>query len=255
MDPSGNAMRGVPVLFSTDAGTLSNANVVTDVNGYAVTNLVTTRTATITARVGTAPPATFNVAVSTAATVTLETTSAAPFIVNQPIGFRITPPTAANASPISSVVVDMGDGTSRTFNNITGPIGFTQTYRAAGGYTVTATSTDINGGRGVSSLAVVVAFESLPTVTLTTLTPSPVSLGGATQGVVTFNVTAAPGSANAPLRSVRMTLGDGTVIYNGTGSGSAVYRFTSAGTYTVTATATDALGATGSASTVVIVNP
>lgn len=256
MDPSGNPMRGVPVLFSSDAGTLSSANVVTDVNGYATTNLVTTRSATITARVGTAPPATFSVAVSTAATVTIAATTTNP-IANQPVAFTLTPSTAANASPISVVVVDMGDGTTRTFNNITGPTGFTHTYRSAGGYTVTATATDINGGRGVSSTSVVVGFENLPTATLTA-TPNPVSMSAppaGTSGVVTFTVGGTPGTNGPPIRSVRVTLNDGSVIYNGTGPGQFSYTFGGSGTYTATATITDANGNVGTTSTVVRVNP
>jgi hypothetical protein len=254
LDPSGNPLRGVPVLFSTDTGTLSNANVISNDSGYAVTNLVTTRAATITARVGTATPATFNVAINAAATVTIETTSTT-FIVNQPIAFRITPSAASNASPISLVVVDMGDGTTRTFNNITGPTGFTHTYRNAGGYTVTATSTDINGGRGVSSLSVVVAFETLPTVTMT-VAPNPVTLApgaGSTLGVATFTVNATAGAGGPPIRSVRITLGDGTVIYNGTGNGSSTYKFTAAGVYSATATVTDAGGNVGTTTTVITV--
>ena len=254
LDPSGNPIRGVPVQFSTDTGTLSNANVITNDGGYAVTNLVTTRAATITARAGTATPATFNVAVNAAATVLIETTSST-FIVNQPIAFRITPSTAANASPISLVVVDMGDGTTRTFNNITGATGFTHTYRNAGGYTVTATATDLNDGRGVSSLSVVVAFETLPTVTLT-VAPNPVFLApppGGTSGVATFSVNATAGTGGPPVRSVRVTLADGTVIYNGTGNGSSTYKFTSAGIYSATATVTDAGGNVGTTTTIITV--
>jgi adhesin/invasin len=52
LDSNGNALPGVPVVFSTDFGTLSNANVISDVNGYATTNLITTRQATVTARAG-----------------------------------------------------------------------------------------------------------------------------------------------------------------------------------------------------------
>ena len=81
------------------------------------------------------------------------------------------------------MVVDIGDGTAQTFNNITGPTGFTHTYRNAGGYTVTATATDIAGNRGVASLAIVIAFESLPTVSLTA-TPNPVSISSVLRATV-----------------------------------------------------------------------
>ena len=254
LDPSGNPLRGVPVLFSADAGTISNANVVTDQNGYAVTNLVTTRPAKITARAGTAPPATFDVGVSAPATVTIEATTTNP-TAGQPTAFRITPPTGSNTSPLASVVVDMGDGTIRTFNNITGPTGFTHTYRSAGGYTVTATATDINGGRGFSSTSVVVGFESQPTVSLSA-NPNPVP--SSAQGQTTFTVNAQPGSTTgAPVRNVRVTLNDGTTIYSSTSGGQQqfAYKFGGGGTFTATATVTDANGATGSTTTVITVNP
>lgn len=255
MDPSGNPLRGVPVLFSSDAGTLSAATVVTDVNGYAVTNLVTTRAATITARAGTAAPATFAVAVSSAATVLIEATTTSP-VVNQAVAFRLTPSTATNASPLALVVVEMGDGSTRTFTNITGITGFTHTYRSPGGYTVTATATDINGGRGVSSTSIVVAFETLPTINTFTATPQPVSIANASQqGIVTFSVTAAAGSTAVPLRNVRITLSTGDVVYSGTSGGSGSFKFTTPGTYTATATATDANGAVGTSTISFTVSP
>ena len=74
-------------------------------------------------------------------------------------------------------------------------------------------------------------------------------------GIVTFTVGVNAGTGGAPIRSVRVTLGDGTVIYSGTGGGTFAYRFGGAGTYTATATATDALGGTATTSTVILVNP
>jgi hypothetical protein len=256
MDPSGNPLRGVPVLFSSDAGTLSAANVVTDVNGYAVTNLVTTRAATITARAGTATAATFTVSVSAIPTVTIEMTSTTP-TAGQPVAFRITPPSATNSSPLASVVVDFGDGSTQTFGSITGPTGFTHTYRNAGGYTVTATSTDINGGRGQASLSIIVGFENLPTATLT-VTPNPVSMAtppNGTSGTATFTVTGTAGTGGPPVRNIRVTLNDGTVIYNASSGGQFSYTFGGSGNYTATATVTDAGGNVGSTSTVIRVNP
>lgn len=248
LDPSGNAMRGVPVQFSADTGTLSNANVVTNNDGYAVTNLVTTRTATVTARVGSAPPATFTVSVSTANTATIEATTTTP-TVNSPVPFRLSPSTAANASPISSVVVDFGDGTSRTFNNITAPVGFTHTYTREGGYTVTATSTDINGGRGVSSTSIVVQRQQLPTVQLS----APTTANTTTLTPITFS--AATTAAGAQIVSARVRLQDGTVIYSGTNANNFNYRFGGSGTYTLTGEATDSNGNTATTSTSVIVTP
>ena len=253
LDPGGNPLRGIPVLFSADAGTISNANVLTNNDGYAVTNLVTTRAATITARAGSATAATFAVTVSAAPTVTIESTTTTP-TVGQPTAFRVTPSTAANASPIVSIVVDFGDGTSQTINNPTGPSGLTHVYSRQGGYTVTATASDINGGRGVSSVSIVVGFESIPTVTISG-SPNPVTAGPPNQGIVNFTVTAAPGTGGPPIRNVRVTLMNGEVIYDGTGGGTFAYKFGGSGTYTVTARATDAAGGTATTSTTIVVTP
>jgi hypothetical protein len=254
LDAGGNALPGVPVIFSADTGTISNGTVISDANGYAVTNLVTTRPAVVTARAGTVTPVTFNVGISTAPTVTITSSTTNP-TAGSPVAFTITPSTATTASPISSVLVDYGDGQTQVLGAITGPVGVTHVYSRQGGYTVTATATDITGGRGVSSVSIVVGFESIPTVTLSG-TPNPVTISNPAQaGVVTFTLGATAGTGGAPIRSVRATLGDGTVIYSGTGGGSFAYRFGGAGTYTVTATATDALGNTATTSTVIVVNP
>lgn len=253
-DASGNPLRGVPVLFSSDAGTLSAGNVATDTNGYAVTNLVTTRAATITARAGTAPPATFSVGVNTIPTVVIEATTTAP-VVGQPVSFRVTPSTAANASPLQSVVVDFGDGQTQVLSGITGAVGLSHIYSRQGGYVVSATATDINGGRGVSSVSIIVGFESIPTVTLS-VTANPVL--AASQGLATFTVTAAAGTGGAPIRTVRVTLQDGQVIFTATGSATFAYKFPASPSqqvYTVTAVVTDAAGATATTSTVVVVQP
>ena len=69
-------------------------------------------------------------------------------------------------------------------------------------------------------------------------------------------MTATAAAGGAPIRSVVVRLANGTVIYSGTGGGSFTYQFgTFAGgtTYTLTATATDALGNTATTSSVVVV--
>jgi hypothetical protein len=249
IDSSGNALPGVPVLFSTDVGTLSNATVLSDANGFATTNLATTRAATVTARAGTAT-ATFNVGVNAAPTVTITASTATP-TAGQPVSFTITPSAAANASPIQSVTVDFGNGQVQSLGAITGPVQVTQTYNTPGGYTISATATDINGGRGTSSTSVVVQPATLPTIGTFTATPNPVPPSA--NGLTTITVSAS--STGSPLRNVtvrNMTSG-GEVIYSGTGGGTFSHRFGGTGTYTLQASATDAGGNTGTSTTVVVV--
>jgi hypothetical protein len=250
LDASGNALPGVPVVFSTDVGTLSNANVISDSNGYAVTSLVTTRQAKVTARAGTATPAEFTVNVSSAPTVTIASSPSSP-IAGQPVAFTITPSTASTASPLQSVVIDFGDGQTATLGGITGPTGVTHTYNNAGGYTVTVRATDITGSVGISSTAIVVGFPALPTVSLA-VSPNPIP--PAQNGFATITVTAAAATGGAPLRSVVVRKADGTVIFSGSSGGAFAYQFTAgSGATPITATVTDAAGVTATTTTVVLV--
>ena len=247
-DPAGNPLPGVNVTFSATTGALSSTTALTDSAGIARTTLATTSTATVNAFAG-AAKADVQVTVSTAPTVTIAV-SANP-TAGQPTAFTFTPTggTTGNSSPrqIATLRVDFGDGQSQTLTNITSAVGVTHTYRSAGGYTVTATTVDVTGNTGISSTAIVVGFENLPTITLTA-SPNPVSLAGLAQGVVTFTATAATAGTGAPpVRSVRITLSDGTVLFSGSASGSATYKFSATGPYTVTATVTDANGATATA--------
>lgn len=250
LDSNGNALPGVPVVFSTDFGTLSNANVISDVNGYSTTNLITTRQAKVTARAGAATPVEFTVNVSTVPTLTLVATPTSP-VAGQPVAITVTPSTAAGAAQLQSVLVDFGDGQTATLGGITGPTGLTHTYNTAGGYTITARATDINGSVGISSTAIVVAFPALPTVSLA-VTPNPVT--PAANGFTTITVTAAAAAGGAPLRSVVVRKADGTVIYSGSAGGAFTYQFNAgSGANPITATVTDAAGVTATTTTVVLV--
>jgi hypothetical protein len=240
-DVRGNPLPGVPVVFSTDNGTIGNSSAITDSTGTARTSLTTNRVSIVTANVAD-KTGRVTVNVVTAPTVTITSNTASP-VAGSPVSFTVTPSAAATANPLSSVVVDFGDGATTNLGPITGPTGVTHTYQREGGYTVTATATDINGQRGLSSVAIVVARQPLPTVsitapaTATTVTP------------VSISTTAATTAPGAQITNVRVTLQDGTVIYNGSSSGSFNYRFGGTGTYTLTATATDSNGNTATAQT------
>jgi len=250
LDTDGNALPGVPVVFSTDFGTLSNANVISNANGYATTNLITTRQATVTARAGAITSAVFTVSVSTAPTVTiaLSSTSATP-TVGTPVAFTVTLPAAtSNPSPVQSVLVDFGDGQTQTLGAITGSVGLTHTYNTPGGYTVSARATDIAGGVGVSSISIVVVRQQLPTITFS----APASTAAATPIAVSFAATAV---SPAQIVSARVTLQDGSVIFSGTNANNFNYKFSGAGTYTLTAVVTDSNGNSATASTNVFVTP
>lgn len=247
MDESNNPLPGVQVLFSSTSGTLGSTTALSDQNGVARVTFTTSQTATVTAVAGSARGE-VQVVVSTAPSVTIDAPATA--TVGVPVAITITPQGAAgNTSPrqIASVVIDFGDGTSQTLTNITGSVGVTHTYQRAGGFTISARTSDVNGNTGIASRPIVVSEPALPTVSLS-VTPNPVPVGG----VATFTVTAAAAANGAPLRSVVVRLASGEVIYSGTGGGTFAYRFGGAGTYTVTATSTDAAGNSGTTSTVVV---
>lgn len=249
LDSAGNPLPSVAVLFTTDQGTLANASVFTDTNGNAATTLSTNRVTKVTATVG-AQKSEFTVNVVTAPTISITSSVSSP-IVGVAVPFLLTPSTAATANPIASVLVDFGDGQTQQLGGITGTVGLTHSYNRAGGYTVTATATDINGQTGVSSFALVVQDAALPTMSITA-NPNPVPT--VNNGLTTITVTATAGTA--PIRNVTVRLPNGTVIYSGTSGGSFSYQFgTFAGgaTYNVTGTVTDALGNQGTASTVIVV--
>ena len=80
VDSNGNALSGVPVNFSTTAGTLSSSNVTSDTNGEALTALTTDRPATVTVSGGgaSALTATLTINLNVLPTVTVTTTTATP---------------------------------------------------------------------------------------------------------------------------------------------------------------------------------
>ena len=251
LDSSNNPLPGVSVLFSTSSGTLGSTTALSDSTGLARTTLTTTQTATVNAIAGAAKGET-RVEVSTAPTVAIDVTS--PGTVGVPVPVLVTVTAGSgNSSPrqVQTLTVDFGDGTAETRTNVTGPTAFTHTYQSGGGYTITARAVDVSGNTGVASRAIVVN-RSLPTVTLTA--PATVDFSD-TGGVAGFTVAATAAAGQPPIQSVVVRLGDGTVIYSGSGGASFTYQFGGTGTYAVNATATDSAGGVGTASAIVRVVP
>lgn len=257
MDANNNPLPGASVLFSATTGTLSASTALSDSTGVAKVTLTTQSTATVTAFVGSAR-ASVDVVVSAAPSVQIVDVSATP-TAGQPVTFNVTVSTGgagANSTPrqVQTLEVEFGDGQREVRTNVGGSVGFTHTYQTAGGYTITARATDVSGNTGIASRGIVVGFPAQPTVALSAA-PNPVT--AADQGRTTFTVNPTAASSGAPIRTVRVTLQDGTTIFTSSSAGSQQfsYQFGGAGTYTATATVTDAAGNTGSTSTVVTVRP
>ena len=100
-------MNGVPVSFSTTAGTLAMSQVTTDATGLASTTLNTNVAATVTATVS----GTVAVCISPAPTIAVTPTTGAPTVGGTTV-FSVVTSVAPGGNPISSVTVDFGDGAS-----------------------------------------------------------------------------------------------------------------------------------------------
>lgn len=253
MDPSNNPLPGVSVLFTATAGTLSSTTALSDSNGIARVQLATTQTTNVTATAGTARGE-VQVVASTAPAITI--TAPDTGTVGTPVSITVAVTaggTGGNNTPrqVQSLVINFGDGATDTRTNVTGSAGFTHTYQQAGGFTITASATDVAGNTGIASDSIVISHAALPTVSLTVpVNPVPASANG----VANITVTAAAATNGPPLRSVVVRKADGTVIFSGTSGGSFTYQFNAgSGANPITATATDAAGATATASTVVVV--
>jgi len=253
LDSSGNPLPGVNVNFSSSTGALSATTGLSDANGIARTTLIASQTTTVTATAGSATGR-VEVVVSAPPSVEIKDVSPSTPTAGQPVTFTVTATSGNSSAPrqVQTLEVNFGDNTSETRSNVTGDASFTHTYQREGGYTITARAIDVAGNTGIASRGIIVGFESRSTVSITAV-PNPSSLSGTAQGVVTFTATATAGAA--PIRSVRITLNDGTVVYSGASSGSGAHKFSSTGTYTATATATDANGAVATSSINVFVTP
>jgi PKD repeat protein len=142
---------------------------------------------------------------------------------------------ACSGGSIQSTQINFGDGTVVTAASAS------HVYSSAGTYTVTATATGSNGMTGTAQQKVTVTANKPPVVTLSV---SPAS------GTAPLSVTASTAGSTAPNGSIASTsidFGDGTVV----NAASATHVYSTAGSFTVKATVTDNVGATGTAQTAV----
>jgi hypothetical protein len=253
VDTAGNALRDVPVTFSTTAGTLSTTVANADQGGVAQTTLTTNREATVTASVGgaagsgaTATSAQVVVRINATGTVTVAATPS-PASVGQPVSVSVTlAQPASGGTPWQRSTIDFGDGTSVAG----GPTSNTyqHTYTRAGTFVIRATAFDQIGDNSSGTATLVVNAAPKPTVTITPVgTPA---AGTATN----FTLTVTP-AAGTTIQDVRVDFGDGHSYDLGAFSGTTTVQnvYAAAGTYTVTATASDTTGVSATGTAVVVV--
>ena len=231
-DVSGNSLPGAQVVFSTDNGTLSSSSALTDASGEATVTLTTTRQTTVRANVaGKEGTATINVASFPTAALTLNPASP---VVGQTFQLTVATTVPAGGSPVQNVIVDFGDGTTRTLGAAGASQVVSHAYTRAGTYTITATLVDSAGERTTSST--VVTVQSAIVNVAITAPPT----GDAGQPVsATVAVT---NSSNVPLTGVRLAWGDGSESLLGPTGGTAQHAYASSGTFNIRAIATDQSG-------------
>ncbi|HTU99181.1 MAG TPA: PKD domain-containing protein [Luteitalea sp.] len=163
---------GVPVTFSTNAGTLRDATVVTDSNGEARTSLSTTRDATVTATVGgVSQTATVRVTARPAVSIS---GPAAPVGVGETTTFTVNvQQQQTNGDAVRDVVIDFGDGTRQSLGQFNGSRTVQKAYGRAGSYVVTVTVTDSSNEVTPNAMTVTVEERAI-SVSLTGTPVNPV---------------------------------------------------------------------------------
>jgi hypothetical protein len=176
-DVSGNRLPGVPITFTTTAGSLSASVVNTDENGNAVTTLTTSRAADVTATAGKSTQK-LSIGVNTGPSISLSGPAPPNPTAGQPVTFTVTVavPGTTTGTPagaaVRTVTVDFGDGSPVQSIGTAPSTSVTHTYFNPGTYTVTGTATDANGERSQATSGVSVLPKQPLTVSMTT-SPNP----------------------------------------------------------------------------------
>jgi len=235
-DTSGNPVQGVPVTFSSTAGSLSPTSANTDLNGGSVTTLTTNREATVTAAVA-GKTATVVVGVGVRPTVTV--TASAEATVGGPTTFTISATPAAGGLPIDQLTIDFGDGDSTNLGRVSGTgITVQHIYDDHDTYRVTVTATDLSGESASASTVIVVQ----PVVVI--------SIAASRKNqTATFTATVSP--SDTVVATYAWSFGDGQSETTSTNQISHTYA--DPGVYNVSVTATTSSGRRASASTTVTI--
>ena len=216
-DLSGNALTGVPVTFTTDAGTLSSQSALTNDAGIATTFLSTTAAATVTASAG-GKTGTAKVTVRSRSTVELTVPTASVF-VGAATSFTVKPGTVT----LTNVEIDFGDGDSIQLGAISASTVVQHFYEDDGIFLVEVTATDVDGGTAVASGSVAV----IP-FTFTASAPATADVNT----TILFKVEGLP--ASVPIEKFVWNFGDGGV--QTTNSATITHSYQSVGLKTITVT-------------------
>ena len=243
-DTSGTGLSGIPVTFSTDAGSLSSSSVTTDSAGNASTTLTTSRQSKVTANViGKTAEVTIALNPRTGITLAGPTT---PVSAGVPITFTVGVGTAAN---IRDVIVDFGDGDRRSLGAISGPTTIQHTYNEAGTFAVSATAIEASGFSETVSTAVTILPGQPPAVIITASNNNP-SVGE------TVIFTATVSGATSTILRYEWNFGAGAVPATAeVTSNRATASYVNTGTKIITVRVVQATGPSGDGQTAIVVRP
>jgi hypothetical protein len=229
-DEAGNPLVGIPVTFTTSAGTLGATSAVTNEAGVATTTLSTTTAATVTASVGTVS-STAAITIRAQPTISL-TVPAGSVPVGAAATFIVTP---GSSSSLRDVTIDFGDGDHEDLGNITSSTTLQHEYDDDRIYLVTVRGVDADGAPATASGQVSV----VPWGFTATAFPS----SGPVSTNFSFSVSGVPTSV--PIDHYEWDFGDGTPVRR-TDSPSTTHQYAFPGGKTVKVTVVPKTGPTRS---------
>lgn len=239
VDASGNPIGGVPVTFSTTAGSLSATVVNTDTAGVARTTLTTNQPASVTATAGGTTSTAASITLASRPTVSISATGS-PFEGGVTTLSITVTPAASGGAPIENVNVNYGDGTSDNLGSVSGPISVQHVYSDEGSYTPTVTATDSAGSSVTASTVIYVQ-------------PLLVSITATQQSAKAFTFTANVNPSGASIASYTWSFGDGTSVTESDSTTSHTYA--TSGNKNVRVTARTSTGSAASGTTTVRADP
>ena len=174
-------------------------------------------------------------------------------LVGQNVTFSTTATTPNTGAVITSFNFMFGDGASFTVTPAPGPTASasaSHAYSVANTYLSSVTATDSQGGSGTANSSITVGGGGKLTVSATPNT----TVAGVGQPV-SFAIATTDPNTGASITQTTVNFGDGTgTVSVPAGQSSIVHPFALPGNFAVTATATDSSGATGTATTSILVN-
>jgi hypothetical protein len=243
-DVSGTGLSGIPVTFTTDAGTFSNSSVTTDASGSAQTTLTTSRAAKVTVNVaGKTADVSIGLNPRTGITIAAPTTQVS---AGQPATFTIGIGATAN---VRDVTVDFGDGSSQSLGAISGSTTIQHTYTEPDTYVVRATAIEASGFSEQVSTALTVLPGQPPAVIITASNNNP-SVGE------TVIFTATVSGATSTVLRYEWDFGTDSQPRTATTTGNrATASYTSTGSKVITVRVVQAAGPSGEGTTSIVVRP